>query len=592
MNPAKMSSTPRCGLCLLLAAGAWVCTAQGANLRVRWTAGREPLVLGRTQLTNGAGQAISFTRWDTIVSGIALRMAGGGWITQSNWVGVFDAGAGAASVPLAGLPPATYDRVRFHIGLNPDMNHRDAALWPAEHPLHPARSSLHWGWAGSWVFAALEGHWTDTPQRRRGFSFHIATDAHRMTVEREVSFTAGDGSDLGIAFDAVQFLAGPIPLALDPDGATTHSRDGDPRAAHLATRLVQATRVEVVPGSPAAVATRPATQRNAGSGTARSARPYRLHVPATFPRPLLPLDNPLTEEGVALGRRLFFEPRLSKGNRQSCATCHDPAKAFTDGAAVSVGAGGNPGTRSSMPLFNLAWKTSFFWDGRARTLREQVLQPITNPSEMGETLPSVLAKLAAPAPGEPGYPETFQSAFGTPELNAERLARALEQFLLVQVSGDSKFDRALRGEAALSAIEARGFELFQTEFDPSRGLRGGDCFHCHGGSLFQSQRFGNNGLSTTFADRGRAEVTGRASDEGLFSVPSLRNVARTAPYMHDGRFDTLEKAVAHYCAGVRPSPTLDPNLAKHPNGGLGLDAEEQRALVAFLHTLSELAPGP
>jgi cytochrome c peroxidase len=288
---------------------------------------------------------------------------------------------------------------------------------------------------------------------------------------------------------------------------------------------------------------------------------------------------------------LFFEPRLSEGNRQSCATCHDPAKAFTDGAAVSVGAQGRSGTRSSMPLLNLAWKTSFFWDGRARTLREQVLQPITNPDEMNETLPSVLAKLAASS-GADGYLEAFRSAFGSPEITVERLARALEQFLLVQVSGDSKFDRALRGEATLSTLEARGFELFRTEFDPTRGLRGADCFHCHGGSLFQSQRFGNNGLSTTFTDRGRAGVTGRASDEGLFAVPSLRNVARTAPYMHDGRFKTLEEAIAHYCTGVKSSPTLDPNLAKHPDGGLRLEAQDQQALVAFLHTLSELEAKP
>jgi cytochrome c peroxidase len=143
----------------------------------------------------------------------------------------------------------------------------------------------------------------------------------------------------------------------------------------------------------------------------------------------------------------------------------------------------------------------------------------------------------------------------------------------------------------LSAVEARGFELFRTEFDPSRGLRGADCFHCHGGSLFQSQRFGNNGLSTVSADTGRGGATGRAADLGLFAVPSLRNVALTAPYMHDGRFGTLEEAVAHYCTGVKPSPTLDPNLAKHPDGGLRLDAEDQQALVAFLRTLSEVGAG-
>jgi cytochrome c peroxidase len=577
----------RVALASILAGVLLTSTASGAGLRVRWTAGAEPLVPGQTQVTNAAGQLISFTRWDTILSGIAFHKPGGGWITQSNWVAVFEAGLGPATASLAGLPTETYDRVRFDIGLSPALNHRDAAQWPPEHPLNPARSGLHWGWAGSWVFAAIEGHWTDATHRAQGFSFHLATDAHRMTVEQSVAFTAGDGSDLEVTFDAARFLGGPASSVLGEDSATTHSREGDPLAARLAASLVEATRVEVV-RRPAATGIAAAdTTSFIGSGTARTARPYRLEIPATFPRPTLPLDNPLTEEGVALGRRLFFEPMLSKGNRQSCATCHDPAKAFTDGAAVSVGVEGRSGTRSSMPLLNLASKTSFFWDGRARTLREQVLQPITNPDEMGEMLDSVVAKLAS-ASGDVGYPEAFRRAFGSPEITTERLARALEQFLLVQVSGDSKFDRALRGEVALSTLEARGFELFRTEFDPTRGLRGADCFHCHGGSLFQSQRFGNNGLSTAFTDRGRAGVTGRASDEGLFAVPSLRNVARTAPYMHDGRFKTLEEAVAHYCTGVKPSPTLDPNLAKHPDGGLRLDAADQQALVAFLRTLTEL----
>lgn len=578
-------------LAWLLCAGLWVllCLFAGsvgraAEIRVRWMAGAEPLEFGQTRLTNASGQAMTFTRWDVILSGIAFHRPGTGWMVRSNWVAVFEGGAEPAVAPLGGLPPGTYDRVRFDIGLTPAMNHRDAATWPAEHPLNPARSGLHWGWAGSWVFAAIEGRATEASGRDQGFSFHLATDALRMTVEREISLVAGEDADLEVVFDAVRFVGGDGGLALDAESATTHSREGDPLAGRLAARLMNATSVAAVRNAHVGDV-RPVTP--VGSGTAPTAKPYRLEVPATFPRPNLPLDNPLTEEGVALGRRLFFEPMLSRGERQSCATCHHPEKAFTDGRAVSTGAEGRNGTRSSMPLFNLAWKSSFFWDGRARTLREQVLQPITHPDEMAETLPSVLAKLHATS-GETGYPEAFRRAFGTQEITEERLARALEQFLLVQVSGDSRFDRALRGELTLSDVEARGFELFRTEFDPSRGLRGADCFHCHGGSLFQSQRFGNNGLSTISADTGRGGVTGRAADLGLFAVPSLRNVALTAPYMHDGRFRTLEEAVAHYCTGVQPSPTLDPNLAKHPDGGLRLDAEDQQALVAFLRTLTEV----
>ena len=556
-----------------------------ADLRVRWVAGTQPLEFGQTRVTNAAGQAISFTRWDTILSGIAFHRPGSGWIARSNWVAVFEGGSDQTTASLGGLPAGAYDRVRFDIGLAPEINHRDVAEWPPEHALNPARTGLHWGWAGSWVFAAVEGHWSDETHRGQGFSFHVATDAHRMTVERSVDFAVGAGADLEIRFDAARLVGGPDSLVLSSGSATTHSREGDLLAVRLAARLAQATSVAVV-RSPNVGGTMRAVAL-AGSATAATTRPYRFEIPATFPRPALPLDNPLTREGVALGARLFIDPILSKGERQSCAACHDPAKGFTDGSAVSVGVEGRSGTRSSMPLLNLAWKTSFFWDGRARTLREQVLQPITNPLEMAETLPSVLAKLTR----EPGYPEAFRQAFGTAEITSERLARALEQFLLVQVSGDSKFDRALRGEATLSAVEARGFELFRTEFDPTRGLRGGDCFHCHGGSLFQSQRFGNNGLSIAFTDRGRGGVTGRAADEGLFAVPSLRNVALTAPYMHDGRFQTLEEAVGHYCTGVRPSPTLDANLAKHPDGGLGLDVEDQRALVTFLRTLTEVGDG-
>jgi cytochrome c peroxidase len=553
------------------------------DLRVRWMAGAEPLEFGESRLTNAAGQRLTFTRWDVILSGIAFHRPGAGWMVRSNWVAIFEGGGEPVGAPFDGLPRGTYDRVRFDIGLSPAMNQRDAATWAAEHPLNPARSGLHWGWAGGWVFAAIEGHWTGVTGRDEGFSFHLATDTHRMTVERGLTFVAGAGAGLEVVFDAARFVEGTGGFVLDDESVSTHSREGDPLAGRLAARLVEATSVRVVPKRGLAEGR---SSPLVGSGTAPDARPYRLKIPETFPRPNLPLDNPLTEEGVALGQRLFFDPILSLGERQSCATCHDPAKAFTDGRAVSIGVEGRSGTRSSMPLFNLAWRSTFFWDGRVRTLREQVLEPITNPEEMAETLTTVLAKLGADS-GDTGYPEAFRRAFGSREVTADRLARALEQYLLVQVSGDSRFDRALRGEATLSALEARGFELFRTEFDPSRGLRGADCFHCHGGSLFQSQRFGNNGLATHSGDAGRGGVTGRAADLGLFAVPSLRNVALTAPYMHDGRFRTLEEAVAHYCTGVNPSPTLDPNLAKHPDGGLRLDAGDQRALVAFLHTLTE-----
>ena len=281
---------------------------------------------------------------------------------------------------------------------------------------------------------------------------------------------------------------------------------------------------------------------------------------------------------------MFFDKRLSKNNTQSCASCHDPAYAFADrGKRTSIGVDGIAGKRNAQPLFNLAWQDGFFWDGRAKTLREQVLMPITDKHEMNADLDSVISKLAKDDSVRSG----FENAFGEPQPNRENLAKALEQFLLTQISHDSKFDRATRGETEFTDEEKRGLELFVTEYDPSRNLRGADCFHCHGGNLFSSRRYTNNGLDENPGDLGLFNTTGKPSDIGKFKTPSLRNVAVTAPYMHDGRFDSLEEVIDHYDHGVRRSATLDPNLAKHPPAGLDLSPADKRALVAFLETLTD-----
>ena len=232
-----------------------------------------------------------------------------------------------------------------------------------------------------------------------------------------------------------------------------------------------------------------------------------------------------------------------------------------------------------MPLFNLAWKSRFFWDGRAPSLRGQVLEPIQDPLEMDESLENVVAKLKA----DPDYRPLFTAAFGSGEVTPLNVSLALENFLLTRLSFDSKLDRSLRGKASLTPEEQRGFELFFTETEPRLGKRGADCFHCHGGAHFTDHAFHNNGLALT-DDTGLAEVTGLASDRYKFSTPSLRNVSKTAPYMHDGRFATLEEVIEHYNAPPTLSDTLDPNMAKH-RGGLGLSEADQVALVAFLETL-------
>jgi cytochrome c peroxidase len=256
---------------------------------------------------------------------------------------------------------------------------------------------------------------------------------------------------------------------------------------------------------------------------------------------------------------------------------------LSDPRPFSAGEQGRTGRRNAMPLFNLAWKPSFFWDGRAASLREQVLVPVEDHQELAEDLTNVVRKLGE----DPRYGTRFTEAFGSPGISADRLAIALETFLLSLVSYDSKFDRAQRCQGTLTDLEQRGFELFMTEREPRSGQFGGDCFHCHGGALFTDHQFRNNGLAIDAADPGRGEVTGLALDQGIFSTPSLRNIALTAPYMHDGRFATLEDVLDHYSEGVQRTQTLDPNLAKHPEGGLGLSKDEKAALIAFLRTLTD-----
>jgi len=297
---------------------------------------------------------------------------------------------------------------------------------------------------------------------------------------------------------------------------------------------------------------------------------------------MLPMDNPLLEEGVALGERLFHDSIISIDDTVSCAACHDPNLAFSDDRPLSRGFEGRFGKRHSMPLFNLAWKSSFFWDGRAKSLREQVLKPIQDPQEMAANLDHVLWRLNR----NTSYKQDFDKAFGEGEVTSEKLALALENFLLTLTSYDSKFDRAMAGKAKLSEDEKRGMELFFTEYEPRSQQYGADCFHCHGGANFSDHQFHNNGLKPT-EDLGRYGATKKASDRWKFSTPSLRNVGLTAPYMHDGRFASLEEVVAHYSGPMHQSETLDPNLAKHPKGGLQLSAKDQASLVSFLKILSD-----
>jgi cytochrome c peroxidase len=449
-------------------------------------------------------------------------------------------------------------------------------VYPPNHPLNPSLNGLHWGWSGGFVFAALEGRWRSENGALGGYSYHLATDANLAMVELPVALDLSRDLTLKLAFDLSRVFGD---VRFSDENATTHSREGDPLAAKLREQLRAAFSIVEVSPTP----TRAEAAAKLKALIAPGATPYQFTFPVTFPRPSLPLDNPLTNEGVSLGKRLFTETRLSGNHTQSCSSCHAPEMGFSDVRPQSTGADGDVGSRNSMPLMNLAWKNVFFWDGRAPSLRAQVVQPISNPIEMHTTLDEVVRLLSE----LPHYPPMFEAAFGTPEINGDRVARALEQYLLTLIASDSKFDRAMRSQETLSAEEKRGFELFHTEYDPQRGQFGADCFHCHGGPLFLSSTFANNGLDEHPSDPGRFAATGNEGDRGKFATPSLRNVANTAPYMHDGRFATLEAVVEHYDHGVKRSATLDPNLAKHPRDGMKLSSEDKRALVAFLKTLTE-----
>ncbi|WP_232539156.1 cytochrome-c peroxidase [Chitinophaga tropicalis] len=302
-------------------------------------------------------------------------------------------------------------------------------------------------------------------------------------------------------------------------------------------------------------------------------RPYKVEYPSYFGNRInIPEDNPLTEEGVRLGRMLFYETALSSGNRISCASCHKQELAFTDGLQFSIGVDGTPTPRNSMSLANLLWVRNFFWDGRAEGLEKQAETPLTNPHEMGQALAISAQKLQQ----SPIYPALFRDAFGSNVITDNKIVKALSQFERTLISSNSTYDQYLRGEYQPTASELNGITLF---FDPG----GAGCGHCHGGPKTFSELFHNNGLDSIPEDAGRKAITGQEYDNGRFRVATLRNIALTAPYMHDGRFKTLEEVADHYSDHIQASATLSPFLENRQK----LTMQEKKDLVAFLHLLTD-----
>jgi len=310
-----------------------------------------------------------------------------------------------------------------------------------------------------------------------------------------------------------------------------------------------------------------------------------IDLPSSFPRMELPLDNDLTHEKVELGQHLFYDPILSIDGTMSCASCHFPESSFTDGKALSKGVQGIEGTKSAMSLINVAfYNTGLFWDGRIETLEEQALLPIVDPIELHNNWPGLMIKLK----DHETYPEMFRSAFGvssTSEMTKEMVAKALASFQRIIISGNSFYDQTESPNAvvALNDDELDGKELFYGSNTDE--LIDAHCGDCHSGPLFTNNSFANNGLTQVetmldFPDFGYGNVTGNSLDNGKFRVPTLRNISLTAPYMHDGRFETLEEVIDHYDSGGVFSPNK--HSLVNPRG---LTEGEKRKIHLFLLTL-------
>lgn len=564
---------------------AFAVQAIGAELTlafdVRW--GDATIVVPSADVSTAQNQSVRLTRFSALISGVTLITGDGASVDLLGQFGFIDAANGKLTCTFRNVPDGDYTGIGFTFGVPAEINHGDPAQWPAGHPLNPLTNRLHWSWQGGYVFVALEGRWRSAGvpagAAERGFSYHLARDENVVPVRYAAQFRVDGATTITLAINAAKLL-GTSRFASNDGSESTHSAEGD----DLVVRLKDSLRRSIFwLGAESHAAKSEVLADATATPSARSARAVAFTTPAGFPAPNLPTDNLLTREGIALGERLFFDRRLSGNGKQSCADCHSAARAFSDNVALSRGAKGDAGVRNAMPLFNLAWSPTYAWDGSKPRIRDQALAAMTNPIEMHGDARHVVATLR----GDAGLRDEFTRAFGTDEVTPERVGLALEQYLLTIVSTDSKFDRARRGEAVLTEQEKEGFALFMTEYDPARGKRGADCFHCHGGALFTDYDFKNNGLERGRGDRARASVTGKPDDIGKFKTPSLRNVAVTAPYMHDGRLATLEDVVAHYDHGVARSATLDPNLAKHPDAGLQLSKDEQQALVAFLRTLTD-----
>lgn len=308
--------------------------------------------------------------------------------------------------------------------------------------------------------------------------------------------------------------------------------------------------------------------------------PYIFPKPTNFPPIPLSETNPVTNEGVELGRYLFYDPILSVDSSVSCSSCHKQQHAFSDSPQTfSKGNKEQLQKRNTPALFNLAWYPKLFWDGRVSSIEQQVFHPVRETTEMDMNWNAVAKRIAR----NKFYQKKFKLAFGNTKIDSVLIAKAIAQFERTLISHNSKYDKALRNETKFTMDELEGMELINE-------MNKGNCLHCHttdGDGLGTTGRFANNGLDTVFKDEGLGGFTKNKNEMGQFKIPSLRNLVFTAPYMHDGRFKTLEEVLDFYSGGVKPSVTIDNKMTSAHQGGVKLTKEEKRKIIAFLKTMSD-----
>lgn len=321
--------------------------------------------------------------------------------------------------------------------------------------------------------------------------------------------------------------------------------------------------------------------------------PHELTIPPGLPSMDIPADNPLTDEGIELGRRLFYDPILSKDSTISCSSCHKLTNSFNDVVAISPGVSGMLGTRSSMSLINVGFQSKgLFWDGRSPTLEDQALHPVENPVEMAEIWDNVEVKLRR----HPDYKTRFRQAFGienTTEITKDLASKAIAQFERTLISANSRYDKKKYqldpNPFLLTDEEVDGQKIYFDDQFASADEPRGHCVHCHdGNALYSSEVYRNNAITEVatlndFPDKGLGAITGNLTDNGMFKAPSLRNIALTAPYMHDGSFQTLEAVIEHYNSGGHFADNVVPTSID----SLHLTEYDKKALLAFLQTLTD-----